>query len=101
VESDEKDQRSSASDPRACARADIPGLIGNPAEEATAAQIIQSHFQMIDRAHALGLKVHGGTLNPVEGYPFPITYIDFIELRWPRQAMRPVLLDHVPPSNTM
>jgi len=49
----------------------IPGLIGNPAEEVTAEQIIQAHRQMIDRAHALGLKVYGGTLNPVEGYPFP------------------------------
>jgi hypothetical protein len=67
VESDEKDQRGSASDPRACARADIPGLIGNPAEEVTAAQIIQAHRQMIDCAHALGLKVYGGSLNPVEG----------------------------------
>ena len=26
---------------------------------------------MIDRAHALGLKVYGGTLNPLEGYPLP------------------------------
>jgi lysophospholipase L1-like esterase len=49
----------------------IPGLIGNPAEQVTAAQIIQAHRQMIDRAHSLGLKIYGGTLNPVEGYPFP------------------------------
>jgi lysophospholipase L1-like esterase len=49
----------------------IPGLIGNPAEEVTAAQIIQAHRQMVDRAHALGLRIYGGTLNPVEGYPFP------------------------------
>jgi lysophospholipase L1-like esterase len=49
----------------------IPGLIGNPAEEVTAEQIIQAHRQMVDRAHALGLIVYGGTLNPVEGYPFP------------------------------
>ena len=33
--------------------------------------MIQAHHQMIDRAHALGLRVYGGTLNPVEGYPFP------------------------------
>jgi lysophospholipase L1-like esterase len=33
--------------------------------------LIQGHRQIIDRAHALGLKVYGGTLNPVEGYPFP------------------------------
>ena len=29
----------------------IPGLIGNPAEVVTVAQIIQGHRQMIDRAH--------------------------------------------------
>jgi lysophospholipase L1-like esterase len=49
----------------------IPGLIGNPAEDVTAEQIIQGHRQIIDRAHALGLRIYGGTLNPVEGYPFP------------------------------
>jgi lysophospholipase L1-like esterase len=49
----------------------IPGLIGNPAEVVTVAQVIQGHRQMIDRAHALGLRIYGGTLNPVEGYPFP------------------------------
>lgn len=49
----------------------IPGLIGNPAEEVTPEQIIQAHRQMIDRAHALGLRVYGGTLSPVEGFPFP------------------------------
>jgi lysophospholipase L1-like esterase len=49
----------------------IPGLIGNPAEEVTAEQIIQAHRQMIDRAHAMGLRVYGGTLNPFEGFPFP------------------------------
>ena len=37
----------------------------------TAEQIIQGHCQIIDRAHAMGLRVYGGTLNPVEGYPFP------------------------------
>jgi hypothetical protein len=49
----------------------IPPLIGNPAEVVTVKQVIQGHRQIIDRAHALGLKVYGGTLNPVEGYPFP------------------------------
>ncbi len=49
----------------------IPGLIGNPAEAVTAEQIIQGHRQIIARAHAAGLRVYGGTLNPVEGYPFP------------------------------
>ena len=49
----------------------IPQLFGNPAEVVTAAQIIQGHRQIIERAHALGLLVYGCTLNPVEGYPFP------------------------------
>src|SRR6185369_11992783 len=43
----------------------IPGLIGAPAEEVTAEQIIQGHRQIINRAHAMGLRVYGGTLNPV------------------------------------
>ena len=49
----------------------IPGLIGSPAEVVTVAQLIQGHRQIIERAHALGLTAIGGTLNPVEGYPFP------------------------------
>jgi len=49
----------------------IPDLIGRPEENVTAEQIIQGHRQIIDRAHAMGLRVLGGTLNPVEGYPFP------------------------------
>jgi lysophospholipase L1-like esterase len=49
----------------------IPRLTGNPSEVVTVAQIIQGHQQMIDRAHALGLKIFGCTLNPLEGYPFP------------------------------
>ncbi len=63
----------------------IPGLIGNPAEEVTAAQIIQAHRQMIDRGHALGLRVYGGTLNPVEGYPFPGFWTPAMEAK--RQAV--------------
>jgi len=63
----------------------IPGLIGNPAEEVTAEQIIQAHRQMIDRAHAVGLKVYGGTLNPVEGYPFPGFWTATLEAK--RQAV--------------
>jgi lysophospholipase L1-like esterase len=51
------------------------GLI--PAEEVTADQIIQGHKQLIERAHARGLKIHGCTLTPVEGFfvpgtPFPV-----------------------------
>ena len=40
---------------------------------------------MIDRAHALGLKVYGGTLNPVEGYPFPGFWTADLEAK--RQAV--------------
>jgi len=63
----------------------IPGLIGNAAEDVTAAQIIQGHRQMIDRAHALGLRIYGGTLNPVEGYPFPGFWTADLEAK--RQAV--------------
>jgi lysophospholipase L1-like esterase len=49
----------------------LPGLIGHLAEVVTVAQVIQGHRQMIDRAHAMGLRIYGSTLNPVEGYPFP------------------------------
>lgn len=63
----------------------IPGLIGNPSEEVTAEQVIQAHRQMIDRAHALGLRVYGATLNPVEGYPFPGFWTAALEAK--RQAV--------------
>jgi lysophospholipase L1-like esterase len=49
----------------------LPDLIGNPAQAVAAEQIIQGHRQIIDRARAMGLRVYGGTLNPVDGYPFP------------------------------
>ena len=63
----------------------IPGLIDNPAEDVTAEQIIQGHRQIIDRAHALGLRIYGATLNPVEGIAFP----GFYSPRWKlkRQAV--------------
>jgi len=63
----------------------IPGLIGAPAEEVTAEQIIQGHRQIINRAHAMGLRVYGGTLNPVEGYPFPGFWTAAMEAK--RQAV--------------
>ena len=49
----------------------------NPADEVTVDQIIQGHKQLIERAHAQGLKVYGCTLTPVEGFllpgtPFPV-----------------------------
>lgn len=62
----------------------IPGLIGNPAEVVTVADLIQGHRQIIERAHALGLKAIGGTLNPVEGYPFPGFWTPALEAK--RQA---------------
>ena len=40
---------------------------------------------MIDRAHALGLRIYGGTLYPVEGYPFPGFWTPDLEAK--RQAV--------------
>ena len=42
-----------------------------PTQNVTAAQIIQGHQQIITRARAMGMRVYGGTLNPVDGFPFP------------------------------
>jgi lysophospholipase L1-like esterase len=49
----------------------------NPAEDVTVDQIIQGHKQLIERAHAKGVKIYGCTLTPVEGFlvpgtPFPV-----------------------------
>jgi lysophospholipase L1-like esterase len=49
----------------------------NPAEEVTIAEIIQGHKQLIQRAHAKGLRIFGCTLTPHEGFllpgtPFPV-----------------------------
>jgi lysophospholipase L1-like esterase len=63
----------------------IPSLIGNPAEDVTADQVIQGHRQIIDRAHALGLKIYGATLNPIEGIAFPNFYSAALEMK--RQAV--------------
>ena len=62
----------------------IPGLIGNPSEVVTVAQLIQGHRQIIERARAMGLKAFGGTLNPVDGYPFPGFWTPELEAK--RQA---------------
>jgi lysophospholipase L1-like esterase len=62
----------------------IPGLIGNPAEVVTVAQLIQGHRQIIERARAMGLKALGGTLFPVDGYPFPGFWTPELEAK--RQA---------------
>jgi lysophospholipase L1-like esterase len=49
----------------------VPDLIGLPAQNRSAAEIIQGHRQIITRARTMGLRVYGGTLFPVEGFPFP------------------------------
>ena len=49
----------------------IPDLIGLPAQNVSAEQIIQGHLQIITRARAMGLRVYGATLPPVDGFPFP------------------------------
>jgi lysophospholipase L1-like esterase len=49
----------------------IPDLIGIPAQNVSAEQIIQGHRQIITRARAMGLRVLGATLPPVDGFPFP------------------------------
>ena len=49
----------------------------NPSEAVTVDQVIQGHKQLIERAHAKGLKIFGCTLTPVQGFllpgtPFPV-----------------------------
>jgi lysophospholipase L1-like esterase len=49
----------------------------NPSEEVTVDQIVQGQKQLIERAHAKGLKIYGCTLTPVDGFlipgtPFPV-----------------------------
>jgi lysophospholipase L1-like esterase len=49
----------------------------DPSEEVTVDQIIQGHKQLIEQAHAKGLKIFGCTLTPVQGFllpgtPFPV-----------------------------
>ena len=43
--------------------------LGNP--DVTADQVIAGYGELIDRAHASGLKIFGGTLTPAEGNPYP------------------------------
>jgi lysophospholipase L1-like esterase len=45
--------------------------IGFPDEAVSADEIIAGHKQLIERAHARGLKIFGGTLTPFEGTIFP------------------------------
>jgi lysophospholipase L1-like esterase len=49
----------------------------NPSEEVSIDEIIQGHKQLIQRAHAKGLRIFGCTLTPLEGFllpgtPFPV-----------------------------
>jgi lysophospholipase L1-like esterase len=49
----------------------------SPVEEVAVEQVIQGHRQLIERAHAKGLRIVGCTLTPVEGFllpgtPFPV-----------------------------
>jgi lysophospholipase L1-like esterase len=49
----------------------------NPTEDVSVDEVIQGHKQLIERAHAKGLKVYGCTLTPVQGFlvpgtPFPV-----------------------------
>jgi lysophospholipase L1-like esterase len=43
--------------------------LGNP--DVTANQVIAGYRELIDRAHAAGLTIFGGTLTPAEGNPYP------------------------------
>jgi lysophospholipase L1-like esterase len=49
----------------------IPGAFGLAAEAVTAEQLIEGHRQLVERAHAQGLLIYGGTLTPFEGTTFP------------------------------
>ena len=47
----------------------------NPAEEVSVEQVIQGHRQVIERAHAKGLRIFGCTVTPLEGFVIPGTPI--------------------------
>ena len=49
----------------------IPGAFGLSSQDVTAAQIIEGHRQLVERAHAKGLVIYGGTLTAFEGTLFP------------------------------
>ena len=49
----------------------LPGAFGLPAEQVSAEEIIAGHRQLVRRAHAMGLRIYGGTLTPFEGTVFP------------------------------
>jgi len=45
-------------------------FVFSPADFVSADQIIQGHRQLIDRAHARGIRIYGGTLTPFGGFAF-------------------------------
>jgi lysophospholipase L1-like esterase len=49
----------------------LPRAFGITTEDVTADQIIEGHRQIIERAHAKGLAIYGGTLTSFEGTIFP------------------------------
>jgi lysophospholipase L1-like esterase len=49
----------------------------DPAGEVTADQIVQGYRQLIERAHARGVKIYGATLTPFEGFVVPGTPFPF------------------------
>ena len=63
----------------------LPDLVGIPTQNVTVEQIIQGHQQVITRARGMGMRVYGGTLNPVEGFPFPGSWTPTMEQK--RQAV--------------
>ena len=52
-----------------CSAGDNDIFTLNPAEEVTVEQVKQGHRQLIERAHAKGLKIFGCTLTPLLGFP--------------------------------
>ena len=52
----------------------LPGTLGRPHEAPTAQDIIESYTALIERAHARGIKVIGGTLTPFQGTTTPNYY---------------------------
>jgi lysophospholipase L1-like esterase len=44
-----------------------PGNVAPPSETVTAEEVIAAHHQLVTRAHAAGLEIHGGTILPFKG----------------------------------
>jgi lysophospholipase L1-like esterase len=74
-----------------------PDLLGLPTQNVSADEIIQGHQQIITRARAIGLRVYGATLTPVDGFPSPGLWTATMEEKRPddsraRAATRGVAL---------